>query len=71
MYKRQTKDRLPPGTVFVEVQGGNHAFFGDYGEQGGDGVATITREQAQEQIRAASLELVQRVAATAAAASGG
>ncbi len=67
----RTKDRLPPGTVFVEVQGGNHAFFGDYGEQGGDGVATITREQAQEQIRAASLELVQRVAATAAAASGG
>jgi pimeloyl-ACP methyl ester carboxylesterase len=66
----RTSDRLPPGTDFVEVDGGNHAFFGDYGEQGGDGVATITREQAQEQIRAASLQLVQRVAATASAPSG-
>ena len=54
----RTKDRLPPDTTFVEVVGGNHAFFGDYGEQGGDGVATITREEAQDQIRAASLELV-------------
>lgn len=58
----RTRDRLPPDTVFVEVVGGNHAFFGDYGEQSGDGVATITREEAQDQIRAASLELVRRVA---------
>lgn len=66
----RTKDRLPPDTVFVEVDGGNHAFFGDYGEQGGDGMATITREQAQEQIRAASLGLVQRVAEPAATSAG-
>jgi len=57
-----TRDRLPPDTTFVEVVGGNHAFFGDYGVQGGDGVATISRDEAQRQIRAASLELVQRVA---------
>jgi dienelactone hydrolase len=66
----RTKDLLPPDTVFVEVDGGNHAFFGDYGDQGGDGVATITREQAQEEIRAASLELVQRVAGVPAASGG-
>ena len=59
----QTKDRLPPDTTFVEIVGGNHAFFGDYGAQGGDGVATISREDAQQQIRAASLELVEKVAA--------
>jgi hypothetical protein len=57
-----TKDRLPPDTTFVEVVGGNHAFFGDYGSQSGDGVATISREEAQRQIRAASLALVEKVA---------
>lgn len=56
-----TRDRLPPDTTFVEIQGGNHAFFGDYGDQSGDGVATVTREEAQRQIRAASLGLMQRV----------
>ena len=59
----ETRDRLPPDTTFVEIVGGNHAFFGDYGSQGGDGVATISREEAQRQIRAASLELVEKVAA--------
>jgi dienelactone hydrolase len=57
----RSKAKLPPDTEFVEVVGGNHAFFGDYGEQSGDGVATITREAAQDQIRAASLGLMRRV----------
>jgi pimeloyl-ACP methyl ester carboxylesterase len=59
----ETRDRLPPDTTFVEIVGGNHAFFGDYGAQGGDGVATISRDEAQSQIRAASLDLVEKVAA--------
>lgn len=33
----------------LEIKGGNHAYFGNYGEQKGDGVATITREQQQKQ----------------------
>lgn len=32
-------------TVQYTIAGGNHAFFGQYGEQKGDGEATITREQ--------------------------
>lgn len=32
----------------VVIPGGNHAYFGHYGEQKGDGTATITREQQQE-----------------------
>lgn len=32
----------------VKLEGGNHAYFGNYGEQNGDGVATITREEQQE-----------------------
>ena len=33
----------------LEIVGGNHAYFGNYGEQKGDGKAVITREQQQEQ----------------------
>lgn len=37
----------------VEIVGGNHAYFGDYGEQEGDGQALITRaEQQFEAVRA-------------------
>jgi hypothetical protein len=31
----------------VEIEGGNHAYFGNYGEQKGDGTATISREEQQ------------------------
>ena len=31
------------------IDGGNHAQFGDYGEQDGDGKATITPEEQQRQ----------------------
>jgi hypothetical protein len=33
----------------VEIMGGNHAQFGNYGKQYGDGTATITREAQQAQ----------------------
>ena len=32
-----------------EIKGGNHAYFGNYGKQKGDGAATITPEEQQEQ----------------------
>jgi len=31
----------------IRIQGGNHAYFGNYGEQHGDGAASITREEQQ------------------------
>ncbi|MGH4038007.1 MAG: alpha/beta hydrolase [Sphaerochaeta sp.] len=31
-----------------EISGGNHAYFGNYGKQKGDGVAKITREKQQD-----------------------
>lgn len=31
------------------IEGGNHAYFGNYGEQDGDGTASITREEQQRQ----------------------
>ena len=41
--------RLPPGSALVVIEGGNHAGFGHYGPQAGDGTATIDREEQQRQ----------------------
>jgi dienelactone hydrolase len=55
---------LPPDTTWVPIEGGNHAQFGWYGPQRGDGAATISREQQQEQIVAATSELLSRLKAS-------
>jgi pimeloyl-ACP methyl ester carboxylesterase len=47
---------LPPHTHWVEITGGNHAQFGYYGSQLGDGRADISREQQQALTVAAILE---------------
>lgn len=39
--------RLPRGTAIVVLEGGNHAQFGDYGPQAGDGTASISRAEQQ------------------------
>jgi dienelactone hydrolase len=49
---------LPPDTGWTAVEGGNHAQFGWYGSQPGDGEATISREEQQAQIVAATLGLL-------------
>jgi len=55
------KGDLPAHTRYVVVEGAVHAYFGDYGTQRGDGTPTIGRTEAQRQIEAASLDLLQRV----------
>ncbi len=50
---------LPANTRWTPIEGGNHAQFGWYGAQPGDGQATISREEQQRQIVAATLDLVQ------------
>jgi hypothetical protein len=39
---------LPPTTTYVTIAGGNHASFGNYGEQKGDGKALIEPERQWE-----------------------
>jgi pimeloyl-ACP methyl ester carboxylesterase len=56
---------LPADTRYVVVQGGNHAQFGDYGEQSGDLPAEISRADQQAQAAAATLDLIQRMQGTA------
>lgn len=41
---------LPADTVFVVIEGGNHAGFGAYGPQAGDGEATIPPAEIRAQI---------------------
>ncbi len=52
---------LPSTTVRMEIQGGNHAYFGWYGDQAGDNPATITRESQQSQTVAATAELLSKL----------
>ena len=40
-------------TIYYEIDGGNHAQFGSYGEQNGDGTATIDSEVQQSLVREA------------------
>ena len=40
---------VPPGAQEKVIHGGNHAQFGDYGEQKGDGKALIPAEEQQEE----------------------
>ena len=49
-----SKALVPPAATFVPIEGGNHAQFGWYGPQQGDNEATITREEQQEQVIAAT-----------------
>jgi hypothetical protein len=52
---------LPPDTRWVAIEGGNHARFGWYGPQNGDNPATISREDQQRQVVAATVNLLQQL----------
>ena len=50
------KSKLTDGIKTIKIDGGNHAQFGNYGLQAGDGTATISREDQQSQAVQAILE---------------
>jgi dienelactone hydrolase len=52
---------LPADTVFVRIEGGNHAQFGHYGDQPGDNPATISRDEQQQQAFEAALAVLTAV----------
>jgi pimeloyl-ACP methyl ester carboxylesterase len=54
----ETAPLLPEDTSFLEIQGGNHAQFGWYGPQPGDGTAAISRQDQQEAIIQATDEFL-------------
>ncbi len=42
------KSLLPTNQTIVEIDGGNHSYYGNYGEQRNDGIATISRLEQQK-----------------------
>lgn len=50
---------LPDTTLVEVIEGANHAQFGTYGFQKGDGQASITYEEQQEVVRELILEMIQ------------
>jgi pimeloyl-ACP methyl ester carboxylesterase len=57
----QNKPKLPADTRYEVIEGGTHAFFGDYGQQRGDGQPDIPRDQAQKQTQQAMLDFLSAV----------
>lgn len=55
----ESLQRLPRGTATVVIEGGNHAQFGDYGPQEGDGTAAVSRDRQQQLTAEAILRLVE------------
>lgn len=54
---------LPADTAWVRIEGGNHAQFGDYGLQPGDGRAAISPQQQWEQVASATSQFLSSLAA--------
>lgn len=56
-----TAAQLPPGTIRQVIAGGNHAQFGNYGVQPGDGTATISAADQQRQAADLTVRLLRAV----------
>jgi len=56
-----SRQKLPPTTTFVQIAGGVHAYFGDYGEQPGDGRPGIDRATVSAQISAVTVAFLSRL----------
>jgi predicted esterase len=55
---KASESLLPPDTRWAAIEGGNHGQFGWYGEQAGDNEAAISREDQQELVIRATLDLM-------------
>lgn len=58
---RASRQRLPEGTQYVPIVGGNHAQFGAYRAQPKDRRATISRQAQESAVVAATVDLLRRV----------
>ena len=52
---KEYRSNLPENAVEIVIEGGNHAYFGSYGEQEGDGKAQISDDE-QQKITANEIE---------------
>jgi hypothetical protein len=49
---------LPSDTIFIGIEGANHAQFGDYGPQKGDVVASISLAEQHERVAEIMLDFI-------------
>jgi len=54
----ESRSRLPDHSTFIEIIGGNHAGFGWYGPQNGDGTMQIARSDQLMQVVTATIEFL-------------
>ncbi|MEG0323167.1 MAG: alpha/beta hydrolase, partial [Raoultibacter sp.] len=54
----QAIPRLPEGYTEVVIEGGNHAQFGNYGVQAGDGEATISPQEQWDKTASAIADFI-------------
>jgi hypothetical protein len=52
------REKLPDQARELVIQSGNHAGYGNYGDQEGDGEASISRERQQDEAVDAIMALV-------------
>lgn len=52
------KHLLPADTIFIGIEGANHAQFGDYGPQKGDVVASMSLAEQHEQVTEIMLDFI-------------
>lgn len=55
---KKGQDYMPSDYTELCIEGGNHAWFGNYGEQKGDGKATISNQEQQQQTVETILQMV-------------
>ena len=55
---RERQANLPPTTMYLRIEGGNHAGFGAYGPQDGDGAATLCAEDQWRRTAEAIVDMV-------------
>ena len=60
----QGRSFLPGNAVLTEIPGGNHAQFGDYGAQKGDGNASISAQEQLLQTEEVILQIVKETSGT-------
>jgi pimeloyl-ACP methyl ester carboxylesterase len=58
---KASNNLLPASTTWVEIIGGNHAQFGDYGLQPGDGQAQINPQQQWDQVSSATVAFLKDI----------
>lgn len=58
---KKSVNNLPKDTKFIEIKGGNHAQFGDYGHQKGDNKALISEKEQTDIAAKNTIELLENI----------